>query len=56
MAPIISCPGIIALTSGDIPNYDWKCGKLNVPLEFDLLLMATIARRPSSFQIKQISM
>ncbi len=50
MAPIINCPGIIALTSGDIPR------KLNIPLEFNPLLMATITRRLSSFHIKQISM
>jgi hypothetical protein len=35
---------------------DWKCGKLDIPLEFNNLLMATITRSLSPFHIKQINM
>ncbi len=47
MAPNIPCLGIIAFTSGNVPNYtlqwslDSKCGRHDQLLGFNLLLMAT---------------
>jgi hypothetical protein len=51
MAPNIPCLGIIAFTSGNVPNYtlqwslDSKCGRHDQLLGFNLLLMATTKRR-----------